>query len=117
VGLRDKLKRMSVSDEELHEGHLQEVCAAMGLTPIDEAPLRAPVRVGGEIQKVQIVPRAGSSSLEVTVADGHGKAVGVFTGRRHIAGLTIGRNVVLEGMSRKERNRLVVLNPVYTLVD
>ena len=31
--------------------------------------------------------------------------------------MTIGRNVVLEGVSRKERNRLVVLNPVYTLVD
>jgi hypothetical protein len=117
MGLRDKLKRMSVSDEELHEGHLQQVCAAMGLTPIDEAPLRVQVKVGGEIQKVQIVPRAGSPSLEVTVADGHGKAVGVFTGRRQIAGLTIGRNVVLEGVSRKERNRLVVLNPVYTLVD
>ena len=51
------------------------------------------------------------------MADGYGKAVGVFTGRRQIAGLTIGRNVVLEGMSRKERDRLIVLNPVYTLVD
>jgi hypothetical protein len=117
MGLRDKLKRLSASDEQLHESHLQQLCSAMGLTPIDEAPLRTPVRVGGEIQKVQIVPRAGSPSLEVTVVDGHGKAVGVFTGRRQIAGLTIGRNVVLEGVSRKERNRLVMLNPVYTLVS
>jgi hypothetical protein len=117
MGLRDKLKRLSASDEQLHEDHLQQLCAAMGLTPIDEAPLRTPVRVGGEIQKVQIVPRAGSPSLEVTVADGHGRAVGVFTGRRQIAGLTIGRNLVLEGVGRKERNRLVMLNPVYTLVS
>src|SRR5688572_24827817 len=117
MGLRDKLRRMGASDEELEQERLQQRCNAMGVTPTSEVPLRAPIRVGGEIRKVQIVPRAGSPSLEVTVADGYGKAVGVFTGRRHIAGLTIGRNVVLEGVSRKERNRLVVLNPKYTLID
>jgi hypothetical protein len=117
VGLKEKLKRMSATGEQVHDEHLRHRCDALGLTPIAEAPLRAPIRVGGEVQKVQIVPRAGSPSLEVTVSDGYGKAVGVFTGRRQIAGLTIGRNVVLEGVSRKERNRLVVLNPAYTLVD
>jgi hypothetical protein len=117
MGLKERLRRMTASDEELEHDRLQHRCDALGLTPTSKAPLRAPVRVGGEIQKVQIVPRAGSPSLEVTVADGYGKAVGVFTGRRQIAGLTIGRHVVLEGVSRQERNRLVVLNPIYTLVD
>jgi hypothetical protein len=117
MGFKDKLRKMTASDDEREQDRLQKRCVAMGLTPIDSAPLRQSIRVGGEIQKVQIVPRAGSPSIEVTVADGYGKAVGVFTGRKHIAGLTIGRNVVLEGVSRKERNRLVVLNPSYTLVD
>ena len=108
---------MGASEAEIEQDRLHHRCDPMGVTPTSEAPLRAPVRIGGEIQKVQIVPRAGSASLEVTVADGYGKAVGVFTGRRRIAGLTIGRNVVLEGVSRKERDRLVVLNPKYTLVE
>jgi len=117
MGLKEKLRRMTASDEELEKDRLQHRCDAMGLTPTTQAPLRVPICIGGEVQKVQIVPRAGSPSLEVTVADGYGKAIGVFTGRRNIAGLTIGRNVVLEGVSRKERDRLVMLNPVYTLVD
>jgi hypothetical protein len=117
MGLKDKLRKLTAPVEELEQAKLQSKCAALGLTPMNQAPLREPIRVGGEIQKVQIVPRAGSPWLEVTVADGYGKAVGVFTGRNRIAGLSIGRNVVLEGVARKERDRLVVLNPEYTLVD
>lgn len=117
MGIKEKLRRLTAPVEQLDQARLQGRCAALGLTPISQAPLREHIRVGGEIQKVQVVPRAGSPSLEVTVTDGYGKAVGVFTGRSRIAGLTIGRNVVLEGVARKERDRLMVLNPLYTLVD
>ncbi|MGH9247243.1 MAG: hypothetical protein ACRD29_23605 [Acidimicrobiales bacterium] len=116
MGLKEKLRKLTAPVEELEQARIQDRCAVLNLTPIDAAELRTPIRVGGEIQKVQIVPRAGSPSLEVTVSDGHGKAIGVFTGRSRIAGVTIGRNVVFEGVARKERDRLVVLNPAYTLV-
>lgn len=75
------------------------------------------MRVGGEVQSFQVRPRAGSPSLEITVSDGSGKAVAVFTGRRRIAGLDCGRGVLLEGAGRDERGRLVLLNPSYTLLD
>jgi hypothetical protein len=117
MGLKEKLRKFTAPVEELEQSRLQDRCAALGLTPITDAPLREKIRVGGEVRKVQIVPRAGSPSVEVTVTDGYGKAVGVFTGRSRIAGLTIGRNVVLEGVCRKDHDRLVVLNPAYTLVD
>jgi hypothetical protein len=117
MGLKDKLRKLTAPVEELEQGRLQRRCAALGLTPIPEAPVRAPIRVGGEIQKVQIVPRAGSPSVEVTVSDGYGKAIGVFVGRSRIGGMTMGRNVVFEGVARKERERLMLLNPAYTLVD
>ncbi len=49
--------------------------------------------------------------------DGTGRAVAVFTGRKRIGGLDGGRRVVLEGVGRHERRRLVLLNPAYTIVS
>ena len=46
---------------------------------------------------MRIVPRAGAPALEVTVSDGRGSVVGVFLGRRRIAGLSPGRKVAFEG--------------------
>jgi hypothetical protein len=42
--------------------------------------------------------------------------VAVFTGRRYVAGLEHNRAVVLEGVARSERGRLVLMNPAYTLL-
>lgn len=117
MGLKDKLRKLTAPVEELEQDRLQRRCEALHLTPIPEAQERSPIRVGGEIHKVQVVPRAGSASVEVTVSDGYGKAVGVFVGRNRIGGMTMGRNVVFEGVGRRERERLVLLNPAYTLVD
>ena len=64
---------------------------------ITDAPLRVRVRIGGEVQGLQVVPRAGSPSLEVTISDGTGRAVAVFTGRKKLPGVDPGRRVVLEG--------------------
>lgn len=82
---------------------------------IAEAPERAVVVLGGEVQGVQVVPRAGSPTLEVTVHDGTGRAVAVFTGRRAIGGISPGRHLQLSGMTRRQGNRLVMVNPEYTL--
>ena len=72
---------MSASGEELHEGHLRKRCDAMGLTPIAEAPLRARSASAARSRGCNRA-EGGQSVVEVTVADGYGKAVGVFTGRR-----------------------------------
>jgi len=108
--------RLSQTVEELHEERLQQRYRSLDLLPIGEAPLRVPIRVGGEVQELQVVPRAGSPSLEVTIGDGSGRAVAVFTGRRRISGLDPGRSLVVEGVGRHERGRLLLLNPSYTLV-
>jgi hypothetical protein len=44
-------------------------------------------RLRGEVAGLQVVPRAGAPSLEVTVDDGSGRAVVVFTGRTRVGGL------------------------------
>lgn len=54
--------------------------------------------------------------LRVTVSDGSGTAVAVFTGRTRIRGLEAGRATLFEGVGRRDGDQLVVLNPAYTLL-
>jgi len=95
---------------------LEDRYTGLGIGKVCDAPLREPCRVAGEVQGIRVVPRAGSPSLEVTVSDGSGRAVAIFLGRRRIPGLDPGRGVVLEGVARKEGQRMVLLNPAYTLL-
>lgn len=116
MGLRDRLRKLAAPSPAPREGHPGARHAGMAATTIADAPLRTRTTVAGEISDVRVVPRAGSPSLEVDVDDGTGIAVGVFTGRRAITGIHPGRGVVLEGVARRERNRLVLLNPAYRLL-
>lgn len=113
--LRSLRNRLTQSNEDLHTQTLQARFAGEGCTPIGEAPDRGLVRIHGEVSALQVVPRAGAPSLEVTVSDGTGRAVAVFTGRRRIGGLDPGRAVLVEGMARRQRGRLQLVNPAYTL--
>lgn len=112
-GLRHRLTR---TDDELHAEGLRARFAAEGCTPIGSAADRGPVRVRGEVAGLQVRPRAGAPALEVTLDDGSGRAVAIFTGRTRLGGLDPGRPVEVEGMARRTRGRLVLLNPAYTLL-
>jgi hypothetical protein len=68
------------------------------------------------VQRLRVVPRAGSPSLEAVLSDGTGDAVIVFTGRHNLGGLHPGRGVVVEGVAHKERGKFVIVNPAYTLL-
>jgi hypothetical protein len=116
MGLRDLGKRLSASVEDLDSMRLQDRFEGLGLTTIAEAPIRRPIRIGGEITRVLIAPRNGTPALEIRVSDGTGHATAVFTGRRMIAGLAHGRAIVLEGVAYDERGRWIILNPAYTLL-
>jgi hypothetical protein len=112
--LRDRLGQ---TIESIDDERVKLRMADLGVVPIAEAPARTKVLLAGEIQGLQVVPRAGSPSLEVTIGDGSGRAVAVFTGRRRLAGVDPGRRVVIEGVGRRERGRLLILNPAYTIVE
>lgn len=109
-------RRLSQTNEELHAEALQARFQHASCSPIGSAEDRGPVRIRGEVAGLQVVPRAGAPSLEVTVDDGTGRAVAVFTGRKRVGGLDPGRAVVLDGVARSERGRMVLLNPAYTLL-
>ena len=112
--LRSKLTQ---SLDELEGERLHDRLKDFGIQPISDAPTRQPVLLVGEIQGLQVVPRAGSPSLEVTISDGSGRAVAVFTGRRRLGGVDCGRRVLIEGVGRTDRGRMVIINPAYTIVE
>ena len=117
MSLRDRArKKLAPSVAELDRTRLHDRYSGLDITSISDVRLREPARLGGEVQGLRVVPRSGSSSLEVTVTDGSGRAVAVFLGRRSLPGVTPGRGVVLEGVPRKEGGRCVLLNPAYTLL-
>jgi hypothetical protein len=107
---------MARTNEELHAERLQQRFGHDGATPIGEAAERGHVSIRGEVAGLQVVPRAGAPSLEVTIDDGSGRAVAIFTGRKRVGGLDPGRPLHVEGMARREGGRLVLFNPAYTLL-
>ena len=116
MGLRDRVKQWSSSTAEIDQVRLQDRFCDVDCTQIADATTRQRVVISGEVKAIQVVPRAGSPWLEVTVGDGTGKAVAVFTGRRRIGGIEPGRAVLLEGVAGTQGGRLQLMNPAYTLL-
>lgn len=118
VGLKKLVRGLRTSVEDLdHERLSSRFHDLEGeRAQLSDCPLRCRVRVVGEVTSLRVVPRSGSPCLEATVDDGTGCALAVFTGRRAIRGLDPGRGVVLEGVVRRERNKLTLVNPAYTLL-
>lgn len=118
MGLKKRLKALSASVDDLDHQRLSTRFRDVdpGHRELGDCPERCRVRVAGEVTSLRLVPQSGSPCLEATVDDGTGCALAVFTGRRGIRGLDPGRGVVLEGVARRERGRLTLVNPAYTLL-
>ena len=116
MGVRTFVKRMGQSVEDSDREKLLAFCDSLGVTPLDELPLRTPVRFAGQVTSLRIVPRAGAPAVEVTVQDGRGSAVAVFLGRGRVPGMTPGRRLLLEGVAVEEGKERVVYNPAYELL-
>ena len=118
MGFRKLVRGLAASMEDLEHERLSHRFASrpQGAVPISGVPLRRAARVLGEVSGMRVVPRAGSPWLEVTLRDGTGSLVAIFTGRRQIRGITPGRAILLDGVARSDRGRVVMLNPAYTLL-
>lgn len=113
-GIRRKLTQ---SINEIEEERIGARFEDLDVVSIAEAPTRVPTQLAGEISGLQVVPRAGSPSLEITLTDGTGHASAVFTGRRRLGGVDIGRRIVLNGVARMENGRMILVNPGYTILE
>jgi amino acid transporter len=89
-----------------------------GASPISELQYRRPAVVAGRIRSVRVHPGFDAPALEATVTDASGaELLAVFMGRKEIAGIRTGTQIVLTGTVGDRRGRLAMLNPVYELLS
>ena len=116
MALRKFVGKLTKPTEEVDRERLAEWCSSTGCPSLKAIEVRKPVRVGGEVRSIRIVPRAGADALEATISDGHGVITAVFLGRRKILGISPGRRVFLEGVVAKDAGTHVMYNPLYEFV-
>ena len=93
------------------------VAVAPGDTvPIDRVRSRRPVRIVGQVSRVRTKPSRGIPSLCVQVSDGTGTVVALWTGRRSLGGVTLGRTIVIEGVAADTPEGPTFMNPSYELL-
>jgi hypothetical protein len=85
--------------------------AAPPATPIGSVRWRAHARVRGTVRSMRVQPWADVASLECVVLDETGGILLVFLGRRQVAGIELGRELIAEGMVGQSRGYLAVLSP------
>ena len=87
------------------------------IVPIADAPARRKVKVKGQVTRMRARPTHGLPALAVSISDDTGTAVAVWTGRRTIGGVALGRAVVIEGVAVRRGEQLEFMNPEYTLLQ
>ncbi len=116
MGLKDAFNSKVKPMRELDAERLVDRFAELRLQPIGELEARDRSKVCGEVKRMTIRPRSGIPSTEIVINDGTGDATVIFSGRRHVAGIEHGHCIVVEGVAFADANRLVFLNPAYSLL-
>ncbi|HQV57560.1 MAG TPA: hypothetical protein PKV27_06090, partial [Ilumatobacteraceae bacterium] len=91
-------------------------CHLDDVVPIGEIVARRRVRVVGEVVRMKTRPAQGVASLAVRIEDETGAATVVFTGRRSIGGVSLGRLLLVEGVAMNRGDTPEFTNPEYTLL-
>jgi hypothetical protein len=83
---------------------------------IADAPARQRIAICGQVVRMRALPSSGLPSLAVTVSDQSGRAVAIWSGRRAIGGISLGRTLLLEGVATRVGGHLQLTNPAYELL-
>ena len=116
MGLKGAFNSKAKPMRELDAERLVDRFAELRLQPLGELEARDRTKVCGEVKRMTIKPRSGIPSTEIVINDGTGDATVIFSGRRHVAGIEHGHCIVIEGVAFADANRLVFLNPKYSLL-
>ncbi len=87
-----------------------------GTTPICDLRPRQRARVFGRVKAVRVQAGAGVPSVECTISDASGQLMLVFQGRRRVPGIEPGARLVVEGMAGERGRRIVMVNPLFTIM-
>jgi RecG-like helicase len=93
-----------------------EAAPAPTSIPIRDAAARQRVCVAGKVVRMTARPTSGQPALAVSVSDDTGTVTAVWTGRREIGGVTLGRRLAISGVPVKRGDHLEFTNPDYTLL-
>lgn len=77
---------------------------------------RVNTAIRGRVVRIVRQPAQGLPTLLVRIEDESGFATAVWSGRRSIGGLDLGRKVVIEGVPMASASGLRFFNPAYTLL-
>ena len=70
----------------------------------------------GRVTSIKTAPSGAAPTVEVEVWDETGGVTLQFLGRREIAGLDVGSQLLAEGMVGETNGSLTILNPAYEIV-
>lgn len=97
--------------------HTEVKAAEPASVAIAEMVPRQLVCVIGKVTRMTARPTSGQPALAVTVADDTGTITAVWTGRRSIGGITLGRRLAIRGRAILRGTHLEFTNPSYTLLS
>jgi hypothetical protein len=106
------LRRKSATDE----SEPVEASAPIDATAIGQLQPRQPVTVIGEVSRVMVRPTSGHPAFAIAVKDATGSVTAVWTGRRSIGGVCLGRTLAISGVACVRGDHLEFNNPSYTLL-
>lgn len=78
-------------------------------------PRRTHVVVCGKVTRLRTRPAHGIPTFVITLRDDTGFVTALWTGRREIGGITLGRSLCLEGVCTDGPDGATFMNPAYTL--
>jgi RecG-like helicase len=110
------LKRLGASNAELESQERQRVAESSGANKIGDLRDRQRARLRGTITVLTIKPRAGTPWLEAELSDGSGSVTLIWMGRREIAGVTAGREIIVTGRVSCVDGQSRIYNPSYELI-
>ena len=85
-------------------------------TQIAETQPRQHVCVSGKVIRMTARPTSGQPALAISISDDTGTVTAVWTGRREIGGVTLGRKIAIDGVPVMRGDHLEFTNPGYTLL-
>jgi hypothetical protein len=115
TSLQRLLHRLTASEAEIEAQELRRESAESGGTPAGMCSRGQVVSVSGRLRTVVYTPRTNLPTLEADLYDGSDVVTLVWLGRRHIAGIEPGRQVMARGRVAMRDDRKVIYNPHYEL--
>jgi hypothetical protein len=86
------------------------------IVPLGSVIARQRVGVIGTVTRMTARPATGLPHLAVIVTDETGTITAVWSGRRSIGGIALGRKIRIDGVAVKNGDHLEFINPIYTLL-